>query len=534
MNIQQKLVQFPFLIGVISLTVFITSMGVVISNIAYILNVEHPRLAAAYELEININLAASEVFIIGQTHTNHKQNEALFEDAVKDFKINYQLFTDPAVEVGALKPTLVEFDALVTEFIDLGRSIFKYNSEMITLLNQLHGLLDEHIDSLLDEGLQKNIDTQSVKQQRASQEIEINLYELVSAIEGYVLKPSNALKARIADSAQDVHDWLSVYQSQSMTALQQASVDQLADDMQLIEKQTTEVVNLKDIIARDLVQFNQLYRQLDQLLDHNLQVDAQQQLDQKALEMDQLLQFMTGFMILTIGLTMFILYRFTQPIIRAIKGLNQTSSAFSETGSIKLPNTPNDEIGELAEQMEQMMMTVKDNHQKLEEAALHDSLTGLPNRSLLFDRMSYLISEFPRTQQLSAIVYLDLDNFKTVNDTLGHAAGDDLLNQVCERIEALLRKSDTLSRVGGDEFILILPDQSDPVQTQQILSRILNALSEPFEITDQTVQVTSSMGVTFLSADNQVGADELVQQADKAMYQAKHSGKNTICFFEDL
>lgn len=184
--------------------------------------------------------------------------------------------------------------------------------------------------------------------------------------------------------------------------------------------------------------------------------------------------------------------------------------------------------------MKRMMHSVNDTHQKLKDAALHDALTGLPNRALLFDRIKRLISAQPRSNQLSAIVYLDLDDFKQVNDTFGHAVGDALLNQICQKVERLLRQADTLSRVGGDEFIIILPNQTDKAQTRQILNRILEAVVEPMDINGHTIQVSSSIGVTFLSNDNSEDADQLIQQADQAMYHAKNSGKNAICFFEDI
>lgn len=534
MNIQQKLVSFPFLIGASSLIVFILSMMFVISNISNLLENEHPRLAAIYELEININEAATEVFIVSRTHVDQNQNQPLFEDAILDFKTNFDIYDASQTEADRFNEKTRLFEEKANNFIALGRNIFELNKLLVEDLNKLQALLSNHIDYLVDKEFQQSLVNTSVAQQDADQEIDINLYEIISAVRGYVLQPDSMFSDRIMDSTDDISHWISVYQSQPMTQQQQRYIHQLMVDMQRIEKLSHQVISLKDNIVKDLIQFQELYRQIDDLLDTNIQLEEQKRLDQQAVQINNILKYLTAFMILTICVTMLILYRATQPIIKNIKLLNQSSSVFSTSGEISLPKTQDDELGELADQMKRMMHSVNDTHQELKDAALHDPLTGLPNRALLFDRINRLISEQPRTNQLSAIVYLDLDEFKRVNDTFGHAVGDELLNQICQKVERLLRQADTLSRVGGDEFIIILPNQADRAQTRQVLNRILEAVVEPMDINGHAIQVSSSIGVTFLSIDNSVDADQLIQQADQAMYHAKNSGKNAICFFEDI
>ncbi|PLA74651.1 hypothetical protein CYQ88_04900 [Hydrogenovibrio sp. SC-1] len=509
-------------------------MMFVISNISNLLENEHPRLAAIYELEININEAATEVFIVSRTHVNQNQNKHLFEDAILDFKTNFDIYDASQTEVDRLNEKTHLFKEQAENFIALGRNIFESNSDLVQELNQLQALLSNHIDYLVDKEFQKSLINTSVTQQDADQEIDINLYEIISAVRGYVLAPDPMFSDRIMDSTSDISHWISVYQSQPMTQQQQGYINQLMMDVQRIEKLSIKVISLKDNIVKDLIQFQELYRQIDDLLDTNIQLEEQARLDQQAVQINNVLKYLTAFMILTICVTMLILYGATQPIIKVIKALNQSSSLFSTSGKISLPKTQDDELGELADQMKRMMQSVNDTHQELKDAALHDPLTGLPNRALLFDRINRLISAQPRSNQLSAIVYLDLDDFKRVNDTFGHAVGDELLNQICQKVEGLLRQADTLSRVGGDEFIILLPNQVDKAQTRQILNRILEAAVEPMDINGHTIQVSSSIGVTFLSNDNLDDADQLIQQADQAMYQAKNSGKNAICFFEDI
>jgi diguanylate cyclase (GGDEF)-like protein/PAS domain S-box-containing protein len=166
------------------------------------------------------------------------------------------------------------------------------------------------------------------------------------------------------------------------------------------------------------------------------------------------------------------------------------------------------------------------------QQALHDPLTGLPNRGLFDDRLRMAISDSQRRNEVVGVFYLDLDRFKHINDTLGHAVGDALLSQVAERIVGSLRETDTVSRRGGDEFTVILPrlERTDDLAT--LAQRLLHAFATPFECLDHRIYVTTSIGVASFPADARDG-DGLVQCADIAMYRAKHDGRNTYQFFEE-
>jgi diguanylate cyclase (GGDEF)-like protein/PAS domain S-box-containing protein len=161
--------------------------------------------------------------------------------------------------------------------------------------------------------------------------------------------------------------------------------------------------------------------------------------------------------------------------------------------------------------------------------ALHDALTGLPNRTLLQDRLSQAISLASRNQVRVAVMMLDLDRFKYVNDSLGHYVGDRLLEAVSVRLQACLRESDIVARLGGDEFVVALPLAASDFDTEQVARKILAAIAEPFEIEGHELHVKSSIGICHYPADGE-NAGALLQAADSAMYEAKAKGRGTYCF----
>jgi diguanylate cyclase (GGDEF)-like protein len=161
----------------------------------------------------------------------------------------------------------------------------------------------------------------------------------------------------------------------------------------------------------------------------------------------------------------------------------------------------------------------------LEELALNDPLTGLANRRLLADRLAMALVHARRNKSAMAVVYLDLDGFKQINDTLGHGVGDTLLKMVAERLEAAVRAEDTVARLGGDEFILALWHVSGIDYAATVASRAIEAVSQPYDIEGQIVSITVSAGVS-LYPDHGDDAETLLKSADLALYVAKTAGKN--------
>jgi diguanylate cyclase (GGDEF)-like protein len=169
----------------------------------------------------------------------------------------------------------------------------------------------------------------------------------------------------------------------------------------------------------------------------------------------------------------------------------------------------------------------KDHQYQLEQRAHFDALTKLPNRTLLAERLNQTMLQCQRHHNSLAVVFMDLDGFKEVNDSYGHAIGDELLIVVSQRMSDTLREVDTLARIGGDEFVAVLSDLVNAEDYKKALKRLLRAASEPIILGDVVLKVSVSIGFTIYPQDD-TDADILIRHADQAMYMAKKAGKNCL------
>jgi diguanylate cyclase (GGDEF)-like protein/PAS domain S-box-containing protein len=168
---------------------------------------------------------------------------------------------------------------------------------------------------------------------------------------------------------------------------------------------------------------------------------------------------------------------------------------------------------------------------RAEYLAMHDALTGLPNRVLLLERLEQAIASVSRRRDMAALLLLDLDRFKDINDTLGHPAGDLLLQEVGVRLSACVREIDTVARIGGDEFSIVLAGIKDATDAQLLSQRLLEIFRNPFDLAGHEVLVTISIGIALIPTDGSI-PDKLLQHADIALYRAKEEGRNASRFFE--
>jgi len=176
--------------------------------------------------------------------------------------------------------------------------------------------------------------------------------------------------------------------------------------------------------------------------------------------------------------------------------------------------------------------------EEIKHLAFYDFLTGLPNRRLLIDRLQQAMASSTRSGKQGALLFVDLDDFKTLNDTLGHDIGDALLKQVAQRLESCLREGDTVARFGGDEFVIMLEELSTQSleaadQTEEVGEKVLSILNQPYQLDNHVLHSSPSIGVT-LFVGQEENADNLLKQADIAMYQAKKAGRNTLRFFDPM
>jgi diguanylate cyclase (GGDEF)-like protein len=173
------------------------------------------------------------------------------------------------------------------------------------------------------------------------------------------------------------------------------------------------------------------------------------------------------------------------------------------------------------------LFRVRRDAARVRRLAYHDGLTGLPNRSLLIDRLTQATAQAARQHKQVGLLFLDLDQFKRVNDRLGHAAGDKVLQEVAERLSACIRSCDTVCRYGGDEFVIMLPEIDGRECVEAVARKIRTCLAFPYVFDDQALVLTASIGIAIYRADGR-DLHELIREADSAMYLAKACGNSPV------
>ena len=178
----------------------------------------------------------------------------------------------------------------------------------------------------------------------------------------------------------------------------------------------------------------------------------------------------------------------------------------------------------------------KRTEEEIYQLAFFDALTGLPNRRLLLDRASQSVSAAVRNRQMGALIFLDLDHFKEINDSRGHAIGDELLKKIAARLNAVLREDDSIARMGGDEFVVLLNNLGADIKTaskaaMQVAQKLCEVTGQPVQIEGSNYSCTASLGITLFPSES-AGIDDFLREADTAMYRAKEAGRNRIVFFE--
>jgi len=216
------------------------------------------------------------------------------------------------------------------------------------------------------------------------------------------------------------------------------------------------------------------------------------------------------------------LYLVFRPLFRAAAHADKMT--LGDAPLEALPIVRNDEVGHLISAFNRLLEKLNDNQLELSRIAHHDELTGLPNRALLYDRLRQALAQARRRDTRVALLFMDLDGFKQINDSLGHKAGDEVLRQVANRFVGILRQTDTLARVGGDEFILLLSDLWKGAEraADVVAAKCIDALKIPFSISGTECSVGVSVGIVL--GEGSDSADALLLSADKAMYSAKKSG----------
>ncbi len=216
-----------------------------------------------------------------------------------------------------------------------------------------------------------------------------------------------------------------------------------------------------------------------------------------------------------------------KPLTETIRVIQQEEGINS---NLSFPQHSISETHNLAEALLQLIKRMQNRHSKLNHMAHHDMLTGLPNRALFRDRLVHALHLSERQNHLLSVMFLDLDGFKYINDSLGHAVGDQLLMAVADRLRITIRESDTVARLGGDEFAILLEFLGDHSEASKMADKVLLAFKPPFILNDHEFYISTSIGVA-LSPTDDTDPDRLIQAADAAMYEAKRGGKGTYRFY---
>ncbi|MBK1718606.1 putative bifunctional diguanylate cyclase/phosphodiesterase [Thiocystis violacea] len=243
-----------------------------------------------------------------------------------------------------------------------------------------------------------------------------------------------------------------------------------------------------------------------------------------------------GFTFLLLGLIAAILIQrlsrsFSQPISEMVAAAESCASGNLD---VVLNVRSNDELGHLALALNTMAKELKVTHRRMRHLANYDSLTGLPNRHLFQDRLRHALHAAERGGRQIGLLFLDLDGFKAINDTLGHGLGDEILKLVGARLRETVRASDTVARLGGDEFTVLAEGVQDDRDVEALAAKLLSVLERPYRIHEHQLHLSASIGLTLYPRDG-TAPDDLLRNADTAMYQAKHDGKNAYrCFTPEL
>jgi len=234
-------------------------------------------------------------------------------------------------------------------------------------------------------------------------------------------------------------------------------------------------------------------------------------------------------------ISFFFRFNLAQPLVLLILQL-KTSIQDEHQTNLSIETKNKGEIGALAYWFNLRSKQLLESQSQTKHLAFYDALTGLPNRRMLLDRLEQQLAETKRRGYTGAALYIDLDHFKNLNDSLGHSVGDELLIKVGNRLGSCLRENDCIARIGGDEFVIVIASENNNhnesgLQAARVANRIIDSFSSPFNLSGNHYHITASIGITLFPIDHQ-GVEEVLKQADTAMYQAKNNGRNNYCFFE--
>jgi diguanylate cyclase (GGDEF)-like protein len=375
----------------------------------------------------------------------------------------------------------------------------------------------------------------TVGQVKALSSFEGDVEENARLVSNYAAAPSRENKAQ---SLEELDEFISEVASQiaSASPSRRAMLRTMLADVRQFKHIQVRIISLsersEDIIPRFLSVRSRLDRVLTDEIDRSVEVSLQRRSQQARQTVRSSKSVLVASLVLGVMLglaaLLWVRRRITLPVARlmaAIGGLGQSHD------SIKADLVREDEFGVLARALAEAAAQRRTLEEELRHQALHDPLTQLPNRTLFKDRVEHALKRRRVDEKTIAVAFLDIDDFKTINDTLGHAAGDELLVTIAQRMRESLRTSDTPARLGGDEFAALLEDVADAADVAIPAQHILESVGAPIELEGRLHSVRGSIGIAIHQPGQ--GAAELLRNADVAMYSAKTGGKGRYRVFEE-
>jgi diguanylate cyclase (GGDEF)-like protein len=349
----------------------------------------------------------------------------------------------------------------------------------------------------------------------------------------YQANPTEATKAEALEEFAEWFEELDEFRESADRPSEHAALDAMYTDIRGFERDLLLIISLTEQSARTLPQFLSISSELDEVLENGIYAQARANLTQRNEQASRTVQSSKSVLIasLVIGLLLglggliWVRRRITRPVHRLMSQIRRQGAA---DGTSAEDLDQSGEFGVLARALADAESQRAALEEELRRQALEDPLTGLANRTLFKDRVEHALNRRSDDGPAIAVAFLDIDDFKTVNDSLGHAAGDELLVTVAQRIKESVRTSDTVARLGGDEFAVLLDDVEDVAVPAH---RILQALATPISLEGKLVTVHGSVGIA-LHESGQTAAD-LLRNADVAMYKAKGEGKGGYKAFDE-
>ncbi len=555
------------------------SMVTIDENLRDITEVEEPESAAAFEMEIS--LLATGFAVLGYLHDRDPQHlERIGADAENFSRFQQQYHELAEAQGSELEASLadqvdegyLEFIALANRLIGIEADQTEKMELFLAKLGAIDRILEEQSDAVTNV-----TDAGGAQKLTAAQEMRTKANSIAKGLGNYVRTHDGQYEDRVQENVDGFLGIMGLYEGLGLSPGERQSATELGRLFDETAALATEVIALDKTKEQGIADFIAVWRGLDLLLQDEIQAVAQT--DLAAAEEDAaatisfsrrvIIAMLAGGILFGSGAALLIGRGITGPIRELMRGAEEIGSGNLEH-RIQVKST--DETGELAgafnrmtarrQQAEQALHKAHDElemrvaertaelakandgleaevaereraEQKARHLAYHDALTGLPNRALFNGRLGQALAlakalvpaQAQRKGAPVGVMFLDLDRFKTVNDTIGHANGDELLRQAGARLNELVRDGDTVARVGGDEFTILLPEAGDEGDITRVAQRIIERFREPWLFGDLEFRITTSIGIAMFPADGE-DAETLLRNADTAMYRAKDEGRD--------